>query len=315
MGELRKDYLLDRYVIVSPERAKRPHDFERKETPLLKPTPFAPGQETQLPAILAEYPQGANWQFRVVPNKFAITKPEGQPQLATDKIYTWANNYGHHEVVVEGRDDAVSFVSLGTNGIAEAIRVAIERVRLLSEREHITAVIWFKNEGQEAGASINHPHSQIVAMSVVTPGLQRLYDTHQQLRQVYGFSPLYKVLDYERGSPRVIFETQHFALLCPYASRFPMEVQIIPLRDSHSYLTMTDEERIDLAHVLHHVLAKLQILRAPYNMEWMHSVKPNGFHWYLSVTPRLSTWAGYEIETNIIVNPIPPEDAAAFYRS
>ena len=315
MGELRKDYFLDRFVIINPERAKRPHDFSHPPATLTKATVFAPGNEKDLPPIIVQYPNNDQWQFRVVPNKFAIVSPQGEPELRTDKIFTFASNYGHHEIVIEGREDAKPFSALGPSGISQALKVAIDRVIVLQNRPHIESVAYFKNEGPEAGASINHPHSQIIAMSVVPASLQRLFATHAQLRSKFGFSPLYKILDHERGGPRIVAESKHFVLLCPYASRFPLEVMIIPLRDSPSYTTLTDEERDDLAQHLAHVLGKLSSLAAPFNVEWIHSKNNPQFHWYASITPRLSIWAGYEIETNIIVNPIPPEDAAAFYRA
>jgi UDPglucose--hexose-1-phosphate uridylyltransferase len=314
MGELRKDYFLDRYVIVSPERAKRPHDFTQHPMEPVKNTPFTPGNEALLPAVILEEPSGSNWQYRVIPNKFAIVRPEGQPVLAHDKIFTWANNYGHHEIVIEGRLDGIGFGDLSVQEINGAIKVAMQRVNALENKPHIQYVAYFKNERPEAGASINHPHSQIIATAVIPHNIQTLHEVHAKLRKEIGFSPLYKIMDNERGGLRIIKETKHFALLCPYASRFAFEVMIIPLRDSHSYTTMSEEERADLATLLHEVLSKLKQLSAPFNIEWFHSKTNNGFHWFATISPRLNVWAGFEVETGIIVNPVPPEDAAAFYR-
>ena len=338
MGELRKDYFRERYVIVSPERAKRPHELVRPVTPVTKPTPFAPGNESMLPPILAQYssrstvaepttatprapmtspaPPDSTWEFRVVQNRFPIVKPEGNQRVPTtaNSLFTWADAYGEHEIIIEGRSDFIPFAHLGIAGIAEAFRIGIERVRVLAARESINAVAYFKNEGLEAGASIAHPHSQLIATALVPPTLTHLAALHLGLRNDFGFSPLYKILDTERGGPRMIRESPHFALLCPYASRYPMEVLIIPLRDASTYLDLTDTERIDLATHVHSVLDNLWTINAPYNIEWIHAPH-TALHWYISITPRLSIWAGYEIETNIIVNPIPPEHAATFYRS
>ncbi len=345
MGELRRDYFRDRYVIINPERARRPDNFNHanqlnSNSPGM-PSPFAPGNEHKLPPILATYPktdtstkisdsdpapldrelnhnahEASNdtyWQYRVVANKFAIAKPEGNPQLQTaNELFTWSSNYGEHEVVIEGREDNIPFHALGPDGIAQAIAVAVERIKHMHTLEHINYVAYFKNEGRDAGASINHPHSQIIATAIVPPSVKELTNTFEQLRAQWGFSPLYKVLDYERGGPRIAAETKHFVALCPYASRFPMELLIVPVRDSETYTSLTDEERLDLGHLLHRLLGRLASISSPYNIEWFHS-QATSFHWHLRITPRLSIWAGYELETNIIVNPIPPENAAAFY--
>lgn len=315
MGEIRKDYFTERYVIISPERARRPHDFKQHPMDPVVDTPFTPGNESKLPGILAEYPPGNEWRFRVVPNKFAIVRPQGAQQFSTDKIFTWMNNYGYHEVVIEGQKDGMPFAHLGKELISEAISVGVERVSKLMRKPDVAYVLYFKNERPEAGASINHPHSQIVTTSIVPYDVQEQHKNHKQLRAQFGFSPLYKILDFERGGPRIIKETQHFVSLCPYASRYASEVMIIPLRDSHSYVTMSGEERNDLAEHLHNILGKLASISAPFNVEWHHSHEDNGFHWHVCVTPRFNVWGGLEIGAGIIVNPTPPEDAAAFYRT
>lgn len=314
MGEIRKDYFLDRFVIISPERAKRPHDFQVHPMEAVKSTPFTPGNESLLPGITYEQPQGKDWMFRVIPNKFAITKPEGQPHLESNEIYTWANNFGYHEIVVEGQKDNASFTDFGPENMAEAIRIAIDRVKLLQAKKDVQYVAYFKNERPEAGASVNHPHSQIIATSIIPPYITRLSEAFKDIRKRYGFSPLYKVLDHERGGLRMITETKHFVLLCPYASRFPFEVMIIPLREASSYITMSDEERKDLSQLLYKVLKKLTDMNAPYNIQWIHNPLDREFHWHITIAPRLNVWAGFEFETGIIVNPVPPENAAAFYR-
>jgi UDPglucose--hexose-1-phosphate uridylyltransferase len=322
LGELRKDYFRERYVIISPERAKRPHDFNRTTPQASKATPFSPGNESLLPPIIAQYPEGSSnddWRFRVVENKFPVVSPgdtswRPRTPVTANEIFTWADAYGHHEIIIEGRDDNVPFAKLGAQGIADAIRIGIERVRKLGQQEGIAAVAYFKNEGLDAGASIAHPHSQVIATAIVPPAPAHLNSLHKDLRASFGFSPMYKVLDKERGGARMIRESKHFAALCPYASRYPMETMLVPLRDSNTYLDMSDEEIVDLAQQLFLILDKLSSIGAPYNIEWMHY--PGGaLHWHLIITPRLSTWAGYEIETNIIVNPIPPEHAAGFYRA
>ncbi len=315
MGELRKDYFTDRYVIISPERAKRPHDFVQHPMPPIATTPFTPGNENLLPPIIAEYPPGPNWNFRVVPNKFAIVRPQGERKVTSTNIFSWSNNYGVHEIVVEGREDGISFSQLGVARIDEAIRIAQERVNELQKRDDIAYVAYFKNERPEAGASINHPHSQIIALGRTPDEIEKTASMHRDLRTSFGFSPLYKILDFERTGLRMISESKHFVSLCPYASRYAFEVLIIPLRDSHSYTTLTAEERADLAGHLDRVLRKLGELSAPYNIVWIHTKSPQGLHWHLQVFPRLNVWAGFEMETGIIVNPTPPEDAAAFYRA
>ena len=144
----------------------------------------------------------------------SIVRPEGQPALQhTNELFTWSNNYGEHEIVIEGREDNVPFHALGPAGIATALAVAIERVRKMQTSAHIEYVAYFKNEGRDAGASINHPHSQIIGIAVTPPSIAELSALLRERRAAFGFSPFYKILDLERGGQRIVSETKHFVAL------------------------------------------------------------------------------------------------------
>lgn len=308
MGELRKDYVLERWVIIATERAKRPHQFkkERKEQKV-DICYFCPGNENLTPPEIYRT-GGENWQIRVFPNKFAAVKPEGNFNIKTDNdFFTFSNNYGYHEVLVETPQHEKQLSDLSIEEIKEVFRVYGLRIDELSSREGVRYVQVFKNHGLDAGTSLVHSHSQIIAYNKVP----EIVEQEIMAVEEHDSCPYCRIIEIEKNSYRRCFENNSFVAFTPYASRFPFEIWVFPKK--HSPLLTKDENELrQLAEIMKKILEKLASLNAPYNYV-LHYNNNEKFHFHIEILPRLSTWAGFEFNGTII-NAESPEEAAKFYR-
>jgi len=319
MGELRKDYILNRWVIIATERAKRPHEFAREvEKTKIKECYFCPGHENETPPEISrveqEVKRGKNkvkeWKIRVFPNKFAAVRQEGEFNIRTDnQFYTFSANYGRHEVVVETPDHQEQLWDLSEKDIQDVLKVYCQRINALYRTEGISYVCVFKNSGKDAGTSIVHTHSQIIAYNKVPEFVQEEIDASKN----YPICPYCSIISNEKNSFRRCFENSSFVAFTPYASRFPMEIWIFSKEHRKSVTDLNEAEIKDLSEVMASVLRKLKKLNAPFNYV-LHNAPPGqDLHFHIEVLPRLATWAGFEFNGTII-NTMAPEEAAKFYR-
>ncbi len=310
MGELRKDYILDRWVIIASERAKRPQQFRREDVQEeVKSCDFCPGSENATPPEVYRVEKNGTWQVRAFPNKFAAVKQEGDPVIHTDNVfYTYASNYGKHLVLTETPEHTKQLWDLDVEEIVLVLRGYIEMIYLMHDDPSIKYVTIFKNHKKEAGTSIVHSHSQIIGYNKVPEEVAREVEATKS----YNFCPYCDVIQREKGSARRCFENENFVAFCPYASRFPFEVWILPKQ----HLTHLEDikDLHGLAAMMKTVLSKLKELNAPFNYVLHHSPTPaDKLHFHIEIMPRLTTWAGFEMNGTVI-NPQPPEEAARFYR-
>jgi UDPglucose--hexose-1-phosphate uridylyltransferase len=312
MGELRKDYILDRFVIIASKRGKRPHEFKiEKEEPLPEIDYFGPGNENLTPPEIYRWPEDSgDWNIRVFPNKFAAVHSEGNYEIKTDnKFFTYSDSYGNHEVIVETPDIYKSLVDLSVQEISQVFKIFNRRIIENLKNPKIKYVSVFKNHGKDAGTSIRHTHCQLIAYNIVP---QEVIDKEKALEK-YGLDSYENIINIEKNSDRRCFENHTMVAFAPYASRFPFEVCIFPKRNLIRLEELTEEEYLDIADLLRKVLLKLKELNADYNFFLHYGIKNMRLH--LTVCPRLSKWAGFEHATGTIINTMSPEDAAEFYRS
>lgn len=306
-SEIRKDYIQEKYVIISPRRGKRPGaqfiEHPTHGTVSTKKCVFCPSNLDKEKFLLqvGDSAKG-KWQIKVVPNKF--------PAVSTD------NNkaYGVQELVVETPEHEVPLEDLSNDQIAKVLEVYAARTRVISENRRIQYLLIFKNLGGRAGATVRHSHSQIFATEFVPP---QLFDKSQRV-QAYklrtGRCVYCDVIGKERKSPRRISDDGLTVAFAPYASMHNYEVWILPARHLDNITDLTDEERLSFARTLKRILQKLKKLGLPYNYYFHQVVRDEDQHLYMKITPRGSVWAGVEIGSGVIINPVPPEDAARFYR-
>lgn len=339
-NELRKDYLLDRWVVIATERGRRPTDFAKKETEKapakITTCPMCPGNEHMTPpAILVYQKKGKsiqktkdkgdnrqkNWLIRVVPNLYpAFTPPTGKINLnQAMKTSDLAQAVGHHEVIIESpnhnehpADAKIPQLTLVVNGY-------IDRLRELSKKPYVKYVSIFRNHGLEAGASLSHAHSQIIATPFIPKTIQEEMKASKRYMTENGKCIFCDILKKERKSSRFIFENASFVAFAPYASINPLEFWIMPKKHQTTLLNMTKTEAQTFAETIRTTLNALKQLvnDPPYNYGIHLAINKNAskhYHWHLEVYPKLAIWAGFEKSTGVYINTVTPETTAESLR-
>ncbi|MBI4144638.1 DUF4921 family protein [Candidatus Woesearchaeota archaeon] len=307
MGDVRRDYILDRWVVVAPKRGARPQEFKKPVEIIEEKCFFCKGNESLTPPEIGRI--GTPWQVRWFQNKFAAFAPEGMPTPRTDnRFYTWAANYGHHEVIVETPDHTRQLAELSEKEIALVLQAYNDRIEALSKRPNIAYVTVFKNSGPDAGTSIVHSHSQVMASAL--PNRDILEKVAAVRRFVH--CPYCAIIESEKKSDRRCFENEDFVAFAPYASRFNYECWIFPKKHIR---TLAEANQASLAALLKQALGKVHKLQCSYNLVVHYSPTGEDLHFHIEVLPRISVWGGFENSSNVIINTVAPEDAAAYYRS
>jgi len=337
MPELRRGLIANRWVIVAPERAKRPSDFllETKKTNGESPSccPFCVGNEDKTPPeIYRALSEDKSWQVRVVPNKFpAMGDYSELGRTTVGGFYDRMNGVGTHEVIIEGPEHDKGIPSMSLEHVKTIVKTYAMRLQELARNDYYRYVLLFKNHGKQAGASLSHPHSQIIATPII-PWLVRsnLQEAcaYYEKKQRCLFCDVIR-MELQSGE-RIIEETANYVVFTPYASCFPFEISIYPKEHAHNFADIRDEQQWDLAGILKRTLFRLkQLLRdPPYNLVLHNSPNPisrhgkreywatlqHDYHWSVVIIPRLTTAAGFEWGTGLYINSMPPEEAARYLR-
>lgn len=324
MPELRKDPVVGHWVIIASERAKRPIEY-KVESGAGRPSafcPFCPGQEQKTPREVLSYRDGNAWTLRVVPNKFPALMIEGDLDRQGDGPYDRMNGVGAHEVLIETPEHDKRLADLDEGQLARVLLGYRERVLDLKKDLRFRYVMVFKNHGAAAGATLEHTHSQLVALPVVPitiieemAGAQRYWDFKE--RCIYC-----DIVKHElRDGRRVIYENAAFVVVAPYAPRFPFETWVLPKAHSAAFEDAPRDWLPPLANALRTALRKLTVALddPPYNFV-LHTApfggirEPAHYHWHFEIIPTLTRVAGFEWGSGFYINPTPPEDAAVFLR-
>jgi UDPglucose--hexose-1-phosphate uridylyltransferase len=329
MPELRKDYVTDTWVVFSVIRSQRPTDFEA--TPLGRTSPercpFCPGHEGMTPPeVFASRPEGdANgpgWDVRCVPNKYPALQAEGEVHRRVEQLFQRVNGVGAHEVIVETPDHDGHLPLLPEAQMGRILAAYKQRYEELSRDRRFKYVLLFKNHGERAGATISHPHSQLIATPIIPRRIMdeiRAWGNHHAST---GGSCLFCeiVREEERVGDRIVGQNDAFVALVPYAARFPFETWILPREHEVTFASLPEGDRVPLARLLQDVLGRLYRLLhdPPYNY-YIHTAPCNAregrdFHWHMEITPRVTAVAGFERGTGFYINPVLPEDAARLLR-
>ncbi|MFA6322187.1 MAG: galactose-1-phosphate uridylyltransferase [Candidatus Buchananbacteria bacterium] len=308
-SEIRKDYIQEKYVIIAPHRGNRPHDVEKpqRQQPN-KPTEcvFCPGKVDKVSKVLATINETKEknepWAIKVIANKF--------PSVSVNN----PKAYGQQEVIIETPNHFLEIEDLSVKRISKILEIYAKRTEVISRDKKINYVIIFKNDGGVAGASIQHSHSQIFATEFLPPHLEDRSRRVQAYRLKHGTCIYCDVIKKERKGPRLVWEDKHVIAFCPWAPMHNYEIWIMPKRHVDNVTNLNETERNCFAKAMKKILKKISKLNLPYNYYFHQIVKDENEHLYIKITPRGSVWAGVEIGSGLIINPIAPEDAAAFYR-
>jgi UDPglucose--hexose-1-phosphate uridylyltransferase len=340
MPELRRNPISKDWVIIAPERSKRPDQFKHaavQDKPVEKGAeevaacPFCPGNEAMSgEAVLTYYQTGSGesrqskWSLRVVPNKFPALVHGGETSRISEgmrDLFIKMNGVGHHEVVIEHPEHFQTIATMSREAVDGIISSYIERYQKLIEDPCVQLITIFRNNGPRAGTSLRHPHSQIIASPIIPMHIRHVLEEAVRYFDTMGRCIYCTIIDQEReAQKRVISETEHFIALAPFASRSPFETWILPKRHRASFAKISDGERKDLAGVLLDILCRLyhglgnpdynyMIHSAPY-----HEDPADHYHWHLQILPKLYQVAGFELGSGIYLNATSPEDNARFLR-
>jgi len=329
MPELRKDPITGRWVIIASERAKRPKDFiTEKEIKGSGTCPFCPGREGMTPPeILAYRADGSaanapGWSVRVVPNRYPALRIEGDLGKRGERMFDKMNGIGAHEVIIESPDHDKSLPDLTPEELAQVFRAYRERMNDLSQDGRFQYALIFRNHGEVAGATLEHPHSQLIATPVVPKivheeiiGARQYFDYHERCV----FCDI--IVEEVEAAKRVVLENGRFLAVAPFASRFPFETWIMPKTHQCDFTRSSDEDLAALASIVRETLKRTrQVLDdPPYNYVIhtapMRSKDEEAGHWHLEIMPRLTKVAGFEWGSGFYINPTPPEEAAEFLRN
>ena len=329
MPELRKDPIVGRWVIVATERVRRPSDFGRREPPPLRTfCPLCPGHEDETPPEVLAYrdgpdarPDGPGWRVRVVPNKFPALRVEGELERRGHGVYDLMNGVGAHELIVESPEHRLGLADLAPAAVVDVLRAYRARILDLRGDGRFRSVLVFKNHGAEAGATLAHPHSQLIATPVVPVAVaDELHGAraYHDYRERCLFCDIAQQETAERL--RIVAENERMVAFAPFASRFPFELWVLPRRHRAAFELVDDAELAAFADGLVAVLRRLRdaLDDPPYNLV-LHSApfgaeESPSYHWHLEILPKLVGLAGFELGSGFHINSVPPEDAARTLR-
>jgi len=289
--------------------------------------PFCAGNEDKTPPALYVLPEEAprnerGWDVRVVPNRFPVLlKPTDGPESRKRThhgLYSEMDGCGEHEVVIEHPDHSKTIATMTVQEVTGVVRAYRHQFLELDKSDWNQLIIIFRNQGEGAGTSLVHPHSQIIGVPIVPQDVRWRLDEAQRYFDDNGTCVHCDMLDAEiREGIRIVATNPGFVALCPFASSVPYEIRIVPRRHASSFGVLADEEAELLARILKDTLGRLYSLLANPDYNYVvrsaphHSAGEPHFHWYLEILPRLTTAAGFEIGTGINVNSVAPEAAAS----
>ena len=310
MGLIRKDYILDRWVYYAVGRKKRPREFKSIEAKdNAKLCFFCPWNTHLTPPEIGRVEYKGGWKLRWFLNKFPAVEKKGNAKIKQKNYLAEGDSYGMHEVIVETQHHKSQLADLPVQQIAELLEVYKVRIRELSKAKGIKYVDIFKNHGKDAGTSLIHSHSQVMALTQVPSLVMEESKAVKNKR-----CPYCSIINLESKSKRKIFATKNVVAFAPFASRFNYEAWIFVRQHKKTMEELEENEMQDLALALKKILVKLKKLNASYNFYLHYSPQKENLHFHIEVTPRMATWGGFELSSNAIINSVLPEDAASFYR-
>jgi UDPglucose--hexose-1-phosphate uridylyltransferase len=338
-NELRKDYLLDRWVVIATERSRRPIDLSKSKPEAVKTAicPICVGNENMTPPAIMLYQKEngeikrsqdpltgertKKWLIRDIPNLYPAFNPPKQPgdiKKIVNGEFLW-EAIGHHEVIVESPNHDENPANAELSQLELVIKAYIDRLKELSAKPYVMYVSIFRNYGLEAGASLSHAHSQIIATPMIPTTIREEQKASNAFYEDHGKCVFCDIIEKEKKGPRIVSEDVYFVVVAPYASINPMEFWILPKKHAPNILNLSAHEITAFARNLKSSLKALKDLvnDPPYNYGFHLALNPenhDSYHWHLEVYPKLATWAGFEKSTGCYINTVTPETAAESLR-
>jgi len=325
--ETRQDRITQQWVACAPDRSSRPH---KTGSPSPKPPPddtpvegcpFCPGHEGQLPTVLWELAADDErpWRTRAVPNKYSALSPDSPEVDAGPSLYRTRPSHGRQEVIVDTPNHHRALARMPVVQVDALLRTYLARYRALREADLYPFL--FRNHGAKAGASIPHPHSQIIGTDFPPPQIKREEAAARRRYEENNQCPYCETIDVElEANVRLVRVTDDFVVFVPFAARVPYELWILPRRHEPEVGRMGADERRGLARLLRAVARRLRtrLDNPDYNFFFRTALAPESdaahLHWSLRLQPRTNVAAGFELSTGMRINPSIPERDAAVLR-
>lgn len=328
MPELRKDPVTGRWVIISTDRGRRPSDFPKEsENHIGKACPFCPDNEHMTPPEILCYrdpatsPNKSGWWVRVVANKFPALAVEGSLNKSGEGMYDRMNGIGAHEVIIESPDHTKEIPDLTDKQVEDIIWAFRDRILDLRKDIRFEYILIFKNRGNAAGATLSHPHAQLIATPVVPKRVREEVNGAKNYFDYKERCVFCDIIKQEMSSnQRIVAENSDFLAIVPFAARFPFEIWVLPKKHDSDFEDIQKHETTAMAQIMKNCLGRLNkvLENPPYNY-LIHNAplkEPRlpHYHWHVEIMPKLTKVAGFEWGTGFYINPTSPEDAAKFLR-
>jgi len=301
-SEIRKDYFLNRFVLITPSRAMRPRDIEEK-TVVTKDADcqFCP-ESIDPKKIIDKIGSSKKWQTIALKNIF--------PAVTLDN----PRACGTQEVIVDTPKHDINLGELSVSEIENVLKMFARRTAVLAKNKNLEYILCFKNQGSKAGASILHAHSQIFATAITPADVEEENFCAQLYEKENHACPYCQIIKQELKSPRKIWADKNVTAFAPYASQFHYEAWVFPRRHVDNISLLKSIEIHSLALALKKILSKLDRQKISYNFFLHNLVSEKNQHFYIKIQPRDSIWAGVELGSGLVINSVPPEEAAGFYK-
>ncbi len=303
-SEIRKSYLLNKYVIITPGRAARPRDTKEKTFIKKDPNCFFCPENVDKKNIVDRInkDKSEEWDLLSINNIYPAVTPDNEKA------------YGKQEVIIETPHHNKELADLSAEKIKKLLDMYSKRTAELSKEKNLNYILCFKNQGARAGASISHAHSQVFATKIIPDDLREEAKLKQEYQIKNQSCPYCDIIKKEMKGARRVFEDEHVAVFTPYASQYHYEVWLFPKRHLDNITLLNKKEKKSFAHFLKKILKRLDGIDAAFNFFLHNVVTDKDQHFYIKVEPRESVWAGVELGSGLVINSISPEEAAKFYR-
>ncbi len=323
------------WVIIATERASRPEDFhrdvEKPAPPAHNPAcPFCAGNEKMTPPeILADRPPDSapdseGWNVRIVPNKYPALDPWVEADWFEEaNFFNGVRGFGVHDVIIDTPRHDLTIATMSRRMVERLYFTYRERYRQLEKDEQILLINIFRNYGVKAGASLEHPHSQVLATPVIPMRIQLRLNVAKEYYDIHGRCVACDTIEAtlrDKEKHRLVLETERFIVFEPFASQTPFETWVMPKRHCASFGEVTDNEIVEMAQVMRDILHRIYVGLGDPDYNYLIQANPTNtrhrekYHWYIQILPRVTPSVGFELSSGIYICTSKPEDTAAFLR-